>query len=217
MRLYSIPANIKGLIFDIDQTLYRHDFYYDLQENLQIREYAACENISYESACEKIKEFRESAGSDGKRPSLGNTFKHFGYPIELTVKWREKLFHPEDYISRDEQLRALFRILHAKYKIIAVTNNADRIGWKTLEALGIAEYFIEVLGLDKTGVSKPHKGPFIKALEVIANKAEETVAIGDRYHIDIEIPLDMGMGGILVESMEDVYKIYRVLEDNQKS
>jgi phosphoglycolate phosphatase/putative hydrolase of the HAD superfamily len=33
------------------------------------------------------------------------------------------------------------------------------------------------------------------------------VSIGDRCDIDIALPLELGMGGILVEGVEDVYAL----------
>jgi phosphoglycolate phosphatase/putative hydrolase of the HAD superfamily len=31
--------------------------------------------------------------------------------------------------------------------------------------------------------------------------------VGDRYDIDIALPLELGMGGILVDGVEDVYRL----------
>jgi phosphoglycolate phosphatase/putative hydrolase of the HAD superfamily len=64
-------------------------------------------------------------------------------------------------------------------------------------------------------VSKPHEAPFRKAVELLGIGAlgseapslplESCVSIGDRYDIDIALPLKLGMGGILVDGVEDVY------------
>jgi FMN phosphatase YigB (HAD superfamily) len=214
LKCFSLPKRTEGLIFDIDQTLYRHDHYYNLQEDLQVREFAKCEAIGYEQAAEKIRHYRESEGrkNEGQKPSLGNTFRHFGYPLELTVQWREKLFFPEKYLHYDNQLVQAFSRLRNQCKIIAVTNNADNIGWKTLEVLGIKSFFINVIGLNSSMVSKPHKAPFENAQVKLELPANAITSIGDRFHIDLELPLEMGMGGILVESMEDVYDIPKILK-----
>lgn len=211
MKLFSLPKKINGLIFDIDQTLYRHNEYYSSQEELQIKYYAELEKILYETAEKKIKEYRESGKKSGKQPSLGNTFKHFGYSVQDTVFWREALFTPEKYLCTDEKLVTAVKFLFQKYKLIAVTNNAELIGWKTLKALGVDKYFNDILGLHANGVSKPAAQPFINAAEKIAVPVLECVSVGDRFHVDLEIPIELGMGGILVESMEDVYTIPEIL------
>jgi phosphoglycolate phosphatase/putative hydrolase of the HAD superfamily len=39
----------------------------------------------------------------------------------------------------------------------------------------------------------------------------QCIAIGDRYDIDIALPLELGMGGILVDGVEEVYKLPEIL------
>ncbi|MBN1647565.1 MAG: HAD family hydrolase [Spirochaetales bacterium] len=213
MKCYSLPERIQGLIFDIDQTLYRHDHYYSLQEDLQVREFAACEKIPYAQAAERIHDYREQVGrkQGGKKPSLGNTFSHFGYPVAVTAKWREKLLFPEEYLSYDEKLVQVMEKLAGQCRIAAVTNNAEKVGWKTLEVLGIKPFFVSLIGLDTSGVSKPHEAPFLAAVKELGLSPAVITALGDRYHIDLEIPLSLGMGGILVESMEDVYALDKTI------
>ena len=43
------------------------------------------------------------------------------------------------------------------------------------------------------------------ALQKMGVEAKNCVAVGDRFNIDIELPVKMGMGGILVDGVEDVY------------
>jgi hypothetical protein len=38
-------------------------------------------------------------------------------------------------------------------------------------------------------------------------EAISCISIGDRYDVDIEVPLAMGMGGILVEGAAEVAKL----------
>ena len=51
--------------------------------------------------------------------------------------------------------------------------------------------------------------PFETAVERLGGgiKAENCLAVGDRYDMDIKLPLEMGMGGILVSGVEEVYQI----------
>ena len=37
--------------------------------------------------------------------------------------------------------------------------------------------------------------------------APEIISVGDRYEVDIEPALVLGMGGILVDGVEDVYRL----------
>ncbi len=62
-------------------------------------------------------------------------------------------------------------------------------------------------GLDTCGVSKPHREPFLLAAEKSGVLAENCLSVGDRYDIDIALPLELGMGGILADGVRDVYKL----------
>jgi phosphoglycolate phosphatase/putative hydrolase of the HAD superfamily len=37
--------------------------------------------------------------------------------------------------------------------------------------------------------------------------------VGDRYDIDITLPLELGMGGVLVDGVEDVYRLPEIFEN----
>ena len=54
----------------------------------------------------------------------------------------------------------------------------------------------------------------LKAVEYLGVRPEACVAVGDRYDLDIAIPLDMGMGGILVTGVEEVYQIFEKCYNN---
>ncbi|GAB1483591.1 hypothetical protein MASR2M78_24070 [Treponema sp.] len=137
--------------------------------------------------------------------SLGNTFVHFGISIEESVRWREELIDPSPYLKRDGKLAETLEELGAQFALGLVTNNPALVGRRTLSALGVEEYFQVVIGLDTCGVSKPHKAPFLKAVADLGAEPCSCVAIGDRYDIDIALPLELGMGGILVDGVADVY------------
>jgi len=54
--------------------------------------------------------------------------------------------------------------------------------------------------------------PFEKFCELAGCPPETCVSIGDRYDIDLDLPMQMGMGGILVNGVEDVYCLPELLK-----
>jgi phosphoglycolate phosphatase/putative hydrolase of the HAD superfamily len=150
-----------------------------------------------------------AAEHNGSKVSLGNTLLAFGVPIEQSVQWRRELLEPADFLGRDEQLIATLKILQSKYKLICVTNNPILPARKTLEAIGVSDFFPDIVGLDTCFKSKPALEPFQTAVERLGDgiKAENCLAVGDRYDMDIALPLEMGMGGIFVSGVEEVYQI----------
>ena len=99
------------------------------------------------------------------------------------------------------------KILNQHFKLIAVTNNPVFPARKTLQAIGISDFFPKIVGLDTCFKSKPAVEPFMEALKILCEKAEDCLAVGDRYDIDIAVPLELGMGGIVLNGVEEVYQL----------
>ena len=213
MKIHKIPQTIQTLIFDIVSTLYTNSAYAYEQVDCQVREFAKLKNMTSDEARKLVFDFRKKFAEEnnGKKISLGNLLTNFGIPIEQSVKWRNDLMRPEDFLVRDEKLICELQILSKKYKLICVTNNPVKPARKTLEVIGISDFFEHIVGLDTCYKSKPAREPFEKALELTKTAAENAVAIGDRYDLDIELPLRMGMGGIEVSGVEDVYGLNKIL------
>ncbi|MBS7266634.1 MAG: HAD family hydrolase [Treponema sp.] len=217
MKIYKIPSDLRAFIFDIDSTLYTNQAYAFEQVDCQVRQFAKERGISADEARRMVAEYRKqfAAEHNGSKVSLGNTLLSFGVPIEQSVQWRRELLEPTDFLRRDEKLIDELKILQKKYQLICVTNNPVLPARKTLDALGISDFFPEIVGLDTCFKSKPALEPFETAVERLSKssesgiKAENCIAIGDRYDMDIALPLKMGMGGILVNGVEEVYQIHK--------
>lgn len=217
MKIYKIPSDLRAFIFDIDSTLYTNQAYAFEQVDCQVRQFAKERGISADEARRMVAEYRKqfAAEHNGSKVSLGNTLLSFGVPIEQSVQWRRELLEPADFLRRDEKLIDELKILQKKYQLICVTNNPVLPARKTLDALGISEFFPEIVGLDTCFKSKPALEPFETAVERLSKSsesginAENCIAIGDRYDMDIDLPLKMGMGGILVNGVEEVYQIHK--------
>ncbi|MBR1638158.1 MAG: HAD hydrolase-like protein [Treponema sp.] len=211
MKIYKLPEDPEAFIFDIDSTLYTNNAYAFEQVDCQVREFARERGISAEEARRMVSDYRRKFGleNNGKKISLGNTLLAFGVPIEKSVEWRKKLLEPADFLTYDEKLVEELKILSEKYKMICVTNNPVLPARKTLEAIGVSSFFPEIVGLDTCYKSKPALEPFQTACRLLNLPAENCIAVGDRYDMDISLPLEMGMGGILVSGVEDVYQIHK--------
>ncbi len=209
MKTYNLPQNPKTLIFDIDSTLYTNAAYAFEQVDCQVRQFARDRGITADQARRMVADYRKkfAAENNGKKISLGNTLLAFGIPIAQSVEWRKTLMEPADFLKRDEQLIQTLSVLSKSFNLICVTNNPVFTARKTLDAIGISEFFPDIVGLDTCLKSKPALEPFQKACELTHTEPKECIAIGDRYDMDIALPLQMGMGGILVTGVEEVYNI----------
>ena len=209
MKIYKIPDDLQTIIFDIDSTLYTNAAYAFEQVDCQVRQFAKERGITADEARKMVADYRKqfAAAHDGKKISLGNTLLAFGIPIAQSVEWRKTLMEPADFLTRDERLIQTLQKLSERFNLICVTNNPVFTARKTLNAIGISEFFPEIVGLDTCLKSKPAVEPFMKACEITGTTPQECIAIGDRYDMDIALPLELGMGGILVTGVEEVYGI----------
>lgn len=212
MNHYSLPPHPRALLFDIDCTLYTSVFWAKEQIALQVRHFASIRGISEKEAFHMIDQERSRQETQtGRKTSLGNALTAFGIPIEESIRWRETLLEPQQFLKPDARLREVLIVLAKSFSLAAVTNNPTIPAEKTLEALGVRDLFPVLVALDTTGVSKPHPEPYLKAARNLGVCCTDCISIGDRFDIDIAIPLELGMGGILVDSVLDVYELPAVL------
>ncbi|MDR2246229.1 MAG: HAD family hydrolase [Treponema sp.] len=211
MTIFRIPQTITALLFDMDNTLYSHEEYLRFQRESPVRRLAELRNTGFDEMRREIAEYRKTrsaehgASGGSAQISLGNVFLAFGVSIEETIRWREELYEPARFLKKDPKLRETLTALASTFSLAVVTNNPVLVARKTLAVLGVADLFGALVGLDTCGVSKPHTAPFLKGAELSGASPAACVSIGDRYDIDIALPLDLGMGGILVDGVEDVY------------
>jgi len=213
MKIFRLPVQCAAILFDLDSTLYTNSEYARLQIDLPIERLARLRGVALSEMREEINRFRENWAREhgGAQISLGNVLAAFGISIEETIKWREELDEPERYLAADEQLRRALEQLESRFALAVVTNSPVSIAARTLAALGVRDLFKVTVGLDTCHVSKPHEQPLLRAAALCGTGPESCVSVGDRYDIDIALPLKLGMGGILVDGVSDVYTLPEVL------
>ncbi len=208
-RFYNVPSDIKAIIFDIDSTLYTNAAYAFEQVDCQVRCFASIRGITNEEARKMVADYRKkyAAENGGKKVSLSNTLRSFGVSIEQSVQWRRELIEPADFLGPDKKLQEALAALSARCKLLCVTNNPILPAQKTLDALGVADLIEVLVGLDTCNLSKPAKEPFERAANEAGVPFGKIVSVGDRYDLDLAPALELGMGGVLVRGVEDVYKL----------
>jgi len=215
MKVFSLPDCLtdSALLFDMDCTLYTHDEYARTQIDLPIERLARLQGKSFEQMNAEIAEFRKNWADShgGKSISLGNILLAYGISIEEIIRWREELYRPEKYLCEDKKLRSALEKLKDRFSLAVVTNNPVSVAVRTFSVLGVHDILQKIVGLDTIGLSKPDKAHYYKAAELCGVLTRQCISIGDRFDIDIALPLELGMGGILVDGVEDVYKLPELL------
>jgi FMN phosphatase YigB (HAD superfamily) len=208
MRVYRLTRPVGAVLFDIDGTLYTDPDYVRHQVDVLIEELARRAGRAFEAMREDIERTRLSlARSEGRATtSLGNAMAAWGVDMATSVAWRNRLIDPARFLGPDPRLaEALCALRGGGLGIAAVTNNPRALGRATLRALGVEGFFSAVVGLDDTMKSKPAREPYELAARILDKEHERCLSVGDRYDVDLAIPLELGMGAILVDGVEDLY------------
>ena len=217
MKIFTLPAEktAMALFFDMDCTLYTHDEYAKTQIDLPVERLAQLQGKTFEQMRAEVEQFRENwaAAHNGRKISLGNTLLSFGISIEEIIRWREELYRPEDYLAKDNKLRCALEKLSRSFSLAVITNNPVSVAVRTLSILGVHDILQKIVGLDTCGLSKPNEAILFKAAEICGVPPEQCISVGDRYDIDIALPLELGMGGILVDGVKDVYELPQIFAE----
>jgi len=222
VTIYRIPPVIRAILFDIDGTLYTNAAYVRFQQDVLMEELARVSGESVQAVTSALDAARTQ--NPGKTGSLGNAMAALGIDIATSVEWRNRLIDPGKFLKPDPLLRQTLSGLtdvsrqrqstsrgtlndETPLVLMAVTNNPRRTGEATLDALGVLDLFKRVVGLDDTMKSKPAREPYLLAASLAGVENARCISIGDRYEVDLAVPLELGMGAVLVSGVEDVYRL----------
>jgi phosphoglycolate phosphatase/putative hydrolase of the HAD superfamily len=213
MKIYRLPDTILALVFDMDLTLYTSPEYGKAQNDSLVARLGKVMGKPFGEMDREVNGYRSrfSAFHGGKKPSLSSILLNYGISMADNIRWREETCEPARFLKEDRKLRETLMELSARYALGVVTNNPVLVARKTLAVLGVDDCFGALVGLDTCMTAKPGRLPFVKVTELLGRKAETCVSIGDRYDIDLALPMEMGMGGILVDGVEDVYRLPEAL------
>lgn len=115
-------------------------------------------------------------------------------------KVRELILRPENYRLFPDAVYILEQCLHLGYRNHIVSNNYPELD-QTVEGLGIAGFFSEIIVSARIGYDKPRREIFEHALKA-AGYPEKSLMVGDRPRADIEGARPLGMTTILVHNSE---------------
>lgn len=208
MKVVAIEGKPSALVFDLDNTLYTNPAYAAFQEDALVERLGRELGVDAAAAADKIAALRADREKTGLgKTSLGKLFAALGIEIATSVRWREEAYEPAKWLKKDARLDRALRLLSKDFRLALVTNNPRLVGEKSLEALGVCDHFSVLVGLDDTYSGKPAPEPFIEVSKRLGLDPSACVSIGDRFDVDLAPAMELGMGAILVDGVEDVYEL----------
>lgn len=198
---------IRAVIFDMDGTLYRNarlDRWYE--ESIH-RLVAARFGLSGVAARRRFREFYSRLSRSLRvRPSKLFTLEQMGISDRA---WARRFGRAPvaAHLRPDRKLQAALSALAGRFRLGLVTNNHQRNTRATLRRLGVAGRFDEVLTLSQSRTFKPDPGLYRLMARRLGVSAQDCLSVGDRYHLDLAPAAAVGMQTLLVQRMQDVYRL----------
>jgi len=181
--------DITTILFDIDGTLLdtREFILQAFEHALRTHEY-------------EVPDREEISAQVGKHLeecyiALTGNKEHTQKLVEAHKSFQDQNFHLSAMFPG---VRDTLKHLRGKgYKIAAVTTRYQRTAFQTLKDAGILYLFDTIIYGDDVSAVKPDPEPLLKALEILNEKPEHAVMIGDS-HLDIETGKNTGIQTIRV-------------------
>lgn len=97
-----------------------------------------------------------------------------------------------------DEVRGALDVLRGRFRM-AVISNANGTVRDKLERVGLASYFETILDSHEEGVEKPDPAIFRRAMERLGASPDDSLYVGDMYHIDVVGARAAGMEAVLID------------------
>ncbi len=185
---------LKKIIFDLDDTLIMNDKS-QIQDYQIVLDKYGHHNISANELYKCIGDYEINTTCYQKDTLLAFINKYFNqnYPIEF-IDDIINTVSSWSHLASPDLIEAL-EYLSQKYELDILTNWFTESQTKRLEQAGIKKYFKNIIGAEKC--VKPDPRSFAYFFNDC--KPSECVMIGDRFDMDIETPIKLGMKTVLYD------------------
>ena len=117
-------------------------------------------------------------------------------------KNNKEMLYEKNWILFDDVIYVLEK-LKDNYKLVIVSNGDGHQQRKKIEYTGLQKYFSEIIISSEVGASKPDKEIFKIACKKINIEPENCIIVGDKYKVDIEGCINIGMRGIWINRKKE--------------
>ncbi len=196
----SIFPDLRYIVFDLEATLFWSEpFKHAMFSRAVVCISGHCQ-VAEDGARNLILQRRESLATTlGYTPALSATVLSFGISVDEWVKCQSTV-SIEDTIPPPVPVLALLRAVAAKCRLIVYTNMAERLATEILDHLRVASLFDRVYHLQTFGRPKPDPSAIRRIIGEGVLEPQLSIAVGDRYHLDLAPIISSGGYGYLIGS-----------------
>jgi putative hydrolase of the HAD superfamily len=206
-------SRIRSIVFDLDGTLYVNERVGNEIEQAACSLIARSRGVSREGGCGLLRHAREQLSAmHGPAPSLNRICIEMGIDLREFHDALHREVHPERHILPDPLLRALLASLGERCRLYLYTNNNYFLSRKILTLLGVENLFDKLFPIEFCWRPKPDPEALNLLLADIGGPPESFLFVGDREHIDLLPPADLGIATLLVREVADLRQIHQILD-----
>lgn len=206
----SVP--IRGIIFDLDGTLYVSDEFAATIQVATAGYIAALKGIPADQAGQLLAATRSRLREEtGWAPTLSAACTALGGTIQGLHSYFQAQLNPETFLTRDERVVDLISRLAQRIPLYLFTNNNRALTDRILHLLGVTGMFRHIITVDDNWKGKPDKGLLDRILADAGLTPSEALFVGDRYDVDLRLPEQRGCPVYLSQSIEQLLRLEEIL------
>ncbi len=195
-------TRVRGLVFDIDNTVYHHPAYQAAGTAGEVAEVARILGQSVAAMETMIKARRRDLGvKRGSPATMTETVQSLGVTAQQWNELRCRVWQPEQWLTTDAAMCQFFRQLAATSRIVAFgTNSPATVGEGVLRSIGLRQMLPDapVWGSDTLAASKPDPQFFRHLARQIGCDPAECLSIGDREFSEGPPAIAAGYAGAVI-------------------
>lgn len=205
-------AEIRGIVFDLDGTLYVCDRYAAEILAAATGYIAALKQISSAEAglimaATRLRLSEES----GTVQTISALCAVLGGNVPDLHDFFGKNLRPEAFLVPDKRVIRLLERLAERFSLTIYTNNNRALTTRILSCLGLDGVVTDIFTIDDTWRGKPDEEMVGLVLTSIGLSPEEALFVGDRYDVDLRVPEQLGCPVYLSQSLEQLLRLEKLL------
>jgi FMN phosphatase YigB (HAD superfamily) len=205
---------IRGIIFDLDGTLYVSPAFADTIQETACSYIANLKGIATDQACRLLATTRSLLKEEtGAVPTLSSVCSELGGNVQDLHAIFTTHLRPEASLIRDERVVALLKRLEQSMPLYLFTNNNRELTTRIINILGFNGLFRQIYTIDDTWHGKPDEALLDRILAEAGLTPSEALFVGDRYDVDLRLPEQRGCPVYLSQSVEQLLRLEDILRE----